>query len=76
MDATLLTTRTWLESLGPGQQEADVPLTEEHVDRYTTTRDSVFGPMRHAVHPGEIEGVPAIWDIGPTTPGADDLAWR
>ena len=76
VDATLLTTRTWLESLGPGQQEADVPLTEEHVDRYTTTRDSVFGPMRHALHPGEIEGVPAMWDIGPTTPGADQLAWR
>jgi crotonobetainyl-CoA:carnitine CoA-transferase CaiB-like acyl-CoA transferase len=75
-DATLLTTRTWLESLGPGQLVADVPLTEERVDRCTATRDSVFGPMRHAVHPGEIEGVSAIWDIGPTTPSADELAWR
>ncbi len=76
VDATLLTTRNWLESLGPGRIVANRPLTDSAIERFTTSRDSVFGPMRHAVHPGVVEGVSARWEIGPTRPGTHQLAWR
>jgi len=76
IDATLLTTRNWLESLGPGRIVADRPLTDAAIERFTTRRDGAFGPMRHADHPGVVEGVPSKWEIGPTRPGTDQLAWR
>ncbi|MEM9134125.1 MAG: CoA transferase [Actinomycetota bacterium] len=75
VDATLLTTRLWLEGLGAGGLETDMELTEERIERFTVLRDTPVGPMRHAVHPGTIEGLDTTWHVGPAAPGADPLVW-
>ena len=75
VEASLITTRNWLTSLGQAAPDQGQQLTEQDVAGYIETRDSEFGPVTHLRHPGQITGIAARWDVGPSTPGQHSAAW-
>lgn len=75
IDVSLLTTRNWVDSLGPTDPRAGTGLAETDVAPFLETRPSPFGELRHVRHPGRIDGIEARWDRGPARPGADGAHW-
>ncbi|MEM9655407.1 MAG: CoA transferase [Actinomycetota bacterium] len=76
VEASLLTTRNWLESLGTADPDAGRQLSEEDVAPFLESRPSPFGPITHVRHPGWIDGIPARWDVGPSKPGQHEPSWQ
>lgn len=75
IEASLLTTRYWLEGLGPADPTAGGHLDDATITRYSRTRPSGYGPVTHIRHPGSVDGLPASWDTGPSTPGQHQPVW-
>ncbi|MGI9594606.1 MAG: CoA transferase, partial [Acidimicrobiales bacterium] len=76
VEASLLTTRNWLDSLGRADPTAGRQLDEADVEPYMASRRSPYGTVRHVVHPGRISAMPGRWDHGPAKPGADPPQWQ
>jgi crotonobetainyl-CoA:carnitine CoA-transferase CaiB-like acyl-CoA transferase len=75
VEASLITTRNWLVSLGQASPDKGGQLADEDVAPFIETRDSTFGAVTHIRHPGRITGIPARWDSGPSTPGQHRATW-
>lgn len=75
VEASLITTRNWLASLGRVSPDDGEQLSDQTVASLTETKDSAFGAISHVRHPGHITGIPARWDSGPSTPGQHRAAW-
>jgi crotonobetainyl-CoA:carnitine CoA-transferase CaiB-like acyl-CoA transferase len=76
VEASLLTTRNWLVSLGRTDPTEGEGLSAANVEAWSQRRRTANGDMSHAAFPGVIDGVPARWDVGPTAPGADAAVWE
>jgi len=75
VEVSLLGTRNWLVSLGRRDHLAASGLDDTTIDRYTETRSTPYGSIRHVTHPGEIEGFDTTWHVGPAKSGADPAEW-
>ena len=75
IEASLITTRNWLVSLGQADPQQGHQLDEADVAPFAETRSSAFGPVTHIRHPGQISGIPARWETGPSRPGQHQPIW-